>query len=77
MKVFDQKEDFCSTTGHLLLPELILCDYFMFPKTKIQLYGPHLELENMQQLITNQLKTVTVRDFQRTVSWSGNILATF
>ena len=41
------------------------CDYFLFRKIKIWLRGRHLESAgNKNQIVMNQLKTVSVEDFQ-------------
>ena len=47
-------------------PDLSPCDFFLFPKLKFHLKGRHFgTVENIQKAVTDQLKVIPVRDFQR------------
>ena len=67
---FFAKEYFCGTT------DLSQGEYFLIPKIKTHLHGCHFgTIEKKQQDITNQLKAVSVEDFQKCVWFpKGTIL---
>jgi len=47
-------------------PDLRPCDIFLFPNLKNFLNGRHFgTLENTQKSVTNILKTIPIKDFQR------------
>ncbi len=50
----------------LYLPDLSLCNFFLFLKIKNHLKGKHFgTLENIQKAVTYQLKAIPVCDFQQ------------
>jgi len=47
-------------------PDLSPCDFFLFPKLKFHLKERHFgTVENIEKAVTDQLKAIPVRDFQR------------
>ena len=47
-------------------PGLSPCDFFLFPKLKFHLKGCHFgTVENIEKAVTDQLKAIPVRDYQR------------
>ena len=46
-------------------PDLAPCDFYLFPKMKSKLKGHHFgTMENIQKIVTDELKTLTENDFQ-------------
>jgi len=46
-------------------PDLSPCDFFLFPKLKFHLKGHHFgNLDNIQKVVTDQLRTLPHEDFQ-------------
>ena len=47
-------------------PDLNPCNFFLFPKLKVCLKGRHFgTVENIEKVVTDQLKAIPVSDFQR------------
>ena len=54
-------------------PEIAPCDFFLFPKIKFKLNGPHFDsMEEIQTKLQNVMKTLTRNNFQQCfLSWKS------
>jgi hypothetical protein len=47
------------------IPDLVLCDFYLFPKFKSKLKGHHFgTMENIQKIVTDELQKLTENDFR-------------
>jgi hypothetical protein len=62
-------------------PDLARCDFFLFPKLKLQLKGHHFDrVEEIQRELQNVLGTLREQDFRHTFQewqqrWDGCVAA--